>query len=263
MPERAVVIMGAGSSIGAACARRFSAAGERVVLADRDEKYCRDLVEELTAKGGKAVFVSADSSVRLDVHNVIAEALEAYGRVDVLVNAVMEIENCEFLETTEEQFDRIIAANLRGAFMVNQAVAKHFVRQYENDPDEAPDGAIVNIMSVEAVTATAERTAFAASQGGLNQLTKAVSLALSKYGVRANSVGIGAIKGEFLKDYEPKSARNTVPLNRIGDPEEVAEAVFFLASPASSYITGQTLYVDGGRLVRSAASDYVERDSET
>ncbi|MCA8888489.1 MAG: SDR family oxidoreductase, partial [Parvularculaceae bacterium] len=72
----------------------------------------------------------------------------------------------------------------------------------------------------------------------------------------------GAIKGDFLKDYDPKSARNTVPLNRIGDPEEVAEAVYFLASPASSYITGQTLYVDGGRLVRSAASDYIERGSE-
>jgi NAD(P)-dependent dehydrogenase (short-subunit alcohol dehydrogenase family) len=262
MSHRAVVIVGAGSAIGTACARRFSAAGDNVVLADRNEKACRDLVAELQAKGAGAVFVSADISNRLHVHNIIAEALETYGRVDVLVNAVMEIFSGDFLETTEEQFDKMITTNLRGAFLVNQAAARHFVRQYENDPEDAPDGAIVNIMSVEAVTATADRTAFAASQGGLNQLTKAVSLALSQYGIRANTVGIGAIKGDFLRDYDQKSARTTVPLNRIGDPEEVAEAVYFLASPSASYITGQTLYVDGGRLVRSAASNYVEREND-
>ncbi|HNS87587.1 MAG TPA: SDR family oxidoreductase, partial [Parvularculaceae bacterium] len=94
------------------------------------------------------------------------------------------------------------------------------------------------------------------------QLTKAVALAMSKYGVRVNAVGIGAIKTDYMRDFDFKSARETVPLHRIGDPEEVAETAFFLASPAASYITGQTVYVDGGRLVRSAAADYEEKKSD-
>jgi NAD(P)-dependent dehydrogenase (short-subunit alcohol dehydrogenase family) len=253
---RSIIIANAASAIGAACARKFVAAGDKVALADPNEKALRALAGLLNERSeGAAAMVVADVASRLKVHNIIAEAVEAFGRIDAVVNATMEIVTAEFFDATDEDFDRVIDINLRGAYMLTHAAARQFVKQ-EKDAASESSYAIVNLLSVEAVTATAERAAFAASQGGLKQLTRAAALALSEHGVRVNAVGIGAVKGEFLRDFDLKSARDTVPMNRIGDPEEVAEAVSFLASPAASYITGQTLYVDGGRLVRSPAADY-------
>lgn len=258
MPGRSIIITGAASSIGAACARRFIASGEKVVLADEDEEALRDLAETLN-KTGEAVFVVANCANRLHVHNIIAEALETWGRVDALVNASIVVDSGDYLELSEDDFDRQVGANLRSAFLINQAACRQFVRQIDASADTHSEGAIVNVISVESVTAAGDRVAFAVSQGGVHQLTKATALAMSEYGVRVNAVGIGAIKADYMKDFDLKSARDTVPLNRVGDPEEVAEAAFFLASPAASYITGQTIFVDGGRLVRSAAADYEEK----
>lgn len=258
MSNRSVIIAGAASAIGAACARRFAADGDRIILADEDEGALRALTEELKAKGD-AAFVTASISNRLHVHNIIAEALETFGGVDVLVNTTINVASEEFLDLTEEDFDQMIYSNLKGAFLITQAVCKQMARQIENSTEDRSDGAIVNILSVEAVTVAADRVAFAASQGGLHQLTKAAALAMSSLGIRVNAVGIGAIQSEYMKDFDLKSARSTVPLDRIGDPEDVAEAAFFLASKAASYITGQTVFVDGGRLVRSGAADYEEK----
>lgn len=261
MANRSVIITGATSYIGAACARRFIDAGDRVVLADEDEDALRDLAETLKAKG-EVVFVTASTVNRLHVHNIIAEALETYGRVDVLVNAEITVDFCEFLELTEDKFDAMIQTNLRGAFLVNQAVCRQFVRQIEAANNEEAEGAIVNLMSVEAVTVAADRVAFAVSQGGVHQLTKGAAIAMSPHGVRVNAVGFGAIKSDYMKDFDMKSARSTVPLDRVGDPEDVAEAAYFLTSPAASYITGQTVFVDGGRLVKSGAADYEEKRTD-
>ena len=253
MASRSVIITGAAHGVGAACARRFAAAGDKLVLADADEAAGAELAKLLEEEGAQAAFVHADVSNRLDVHNVVAEAIDAYERVDVLAHTVMARYSAPFFETSEEDFDRIVAANIRGAFLINQAVAKQFVKQINvTDPDaEARAGVIVNISSVEAVTAAADHVAFAASQGGLNQLTRAVALSLSPHGIRANAVGVGAIKGEIEEDVEQRRMRDATPLKRIGDPEEVADVIFFLASDAASYITGQCLYVDGGRLVQN------------
>lgn len=260
MTNRSVIIAGAASAIGAACARRFVAGGDRVILADEDEEALRELVDELTKKG-EAAFVAASIANRLHVHNIIAESLEAFGGVDVLVNAAITVDHDDFLELSEEDFDQMIEQNLKGAFLITQAVSRQLARQLEQSTNDKSDGAIVNILSVEAVTVAADRVAFAASQGGLHQLTKAAALAMSPYGVRVNAVGIGAIKSDYMKEFDLKSARNTVPLNRVGDPEDVAEAAFFLASSSAAYITGQTIFVDGGRLVRSGAADYEEKKS--
>jgi NAD(P)-dependent dehydrogenase (short-subunit alcohol dehydrogenase family) len=257
MPNRSVIVCGAGSAIGAAAARRFANDGDKLVLADRHEGALRALTEELAGRT-ETVFVTADSRTRLGVHNIIAEALEAFERLDVMVNAGLVVGSGAFVDMTEDQFCEMIAGNLTSAFLLNQAAARQFARQFEESAG-GEAGAIVNLISVEAVTAAPDRTAFAAAQGGVKQLTKAVALALSEQGVRVNAVGIGAIQAEYLREYDLKSARDTVPLNRVGDPEEVAEAIFFLASRAASYITGQTIYVDGGRLVRSPAADYEER----
>lgn len=250
MAGRSVVVTGAAGAVGAAVARRFIAAGDRLVLADIDEQAGKALTEQLRDGGGEATFVHADCSKRLDVHNIIAEALDANDRIDVLAHTVMERFSAPFLETSEDDFDRVIALNMRGAFLVAQAAAKHFIKQSETEQADEARGVIVNIGSVEAVTAAADHVAFAASQGGLHQLTKAVAMALSPHGVRVNTVGVGAIKGELDKATKTNIVRESTPLKRIGDPEEVAEVIFFLASDAASFVTGQSIYVDGGRLAQ-------------
>ncbi|MEE2691822.1 MAG: SDR family NAD(P)-dependent oxidoreductase [Pseudomonadota bacterium] len=254
MPRRSVIVTGAATAVGTACARRFARDGDRLVLADTDEQIGRSLVEEIKGKGGEATFVLADVANRLHVHNIVAEALESFGRVDVLAHMAGEEYSAAFLETSEEDFDRVVGANLKSAFLINQAVARQLIKQSADGKDESAGGAIVNLMSVEAVTAAADHVAFAASQGGLHQMTKAVALALSAYGARANAVGVGAINTEAAGEKDRKRARETVPLKRLGDPEEVAETVFFLASDAASYITGQSIYIDGGRMVRAGGA---------
>ena len=254
MTNRSIVVTGAARGVGAACARRFAKAGDRLVLADVNEEAGKLFADELTATGVDVAFVHADVTNRLHVHNIIAEALDANGRIDVLAHTVMEQFSAPFLDTSEEDFDRIVAANIRGAFLINQAVAKHFVKRSQKEERSPSPGVIVNIGSDEAVTVAADHVAFAASQGGLHQLTKAVAIAMSPYGVRVNIVGVGAIKGETADGTKRDIERDATPLKRIGDPEEVAEVVFFLTSDAASYVTGQSLYVDGGRLASNASS---------
>ncbi len=249
MSRRAVIITGAGSPIGAACARRFADAGDRLVLADPNEEAGRALFDELTGKGAEAVFVAADPADKLAVHNILAEALENFGRLDVLAHGGFAADQGSFLELSEEEFDRVISANLRALFIANQAAARQFLKQIENETSTDFPGAIVNILTDDAGTARAERPAAAASQGGAAQLMKSMALSLAPHGIRVNAVAAGAMKGAVSAEVDPKALRAAVPMARLGDAGEAAEAAFFLASPAASFITGRILFVAGGRAV--------------
>ncbi|MEM6850310.1 MAG: SDR family NAD(P)-dependent oxidoreductase [Pseudomonadota bacterium] len=258
MAHRTVLITGASRGIGRACARRFARHGDRVVIVDVDDEEGRSAEEEIKSNGGDALFIHGDVAERLHIHNVIARTLDAYGRIDILINNAVAHADANFLEFTEDDYDRVLATNLKAPFFMSQAVAKQIVAQMEAEDNPAePLGAqgyaIINISSVMAITATAGQSAYSISKGGLNQLTKALAVALSPYGVRVNAVGPGSINTDIDRGYlQDEKARKRVlartPLRRIGDPEEVVSAVFFLASPEAGYVTGQCLYVDGGRL---------------
>lgn len=257
MGGRSVIVTGAGSGIGRAAALRFAKSKDRLILVDEDSSRGMSLRDEINKGGGTATFIEAELHQKLDVHNVVAEALDSYGEVNVLAHCDSFFHAAPLLETTESDYDTVFDRNVRATFLLNRAVAREIIRQAGDIDDggsnTAKSGAIVNIVSNEAVTATADHAIFVATQGAIVQLTKAVALTLSPYGARANTVGIAAIKSEIddveLESREDKQqAAADTPLARRGEPEEAASAVHFLASGEASFITGQTVFVDGGRL---------------
>jgi glucose 1-dehydrogenase len=247
MTEKTVLITGGAKGIGYAIARQFISEGAQIVIADVDEAAGAKCVEEF---GDKAVFVRTDVSKTADVHNLVTEAVKTFGSIEVLINNAAVVHAAEFLDLTEADFDRVIGINLKGAFMVGQSVAKQMVKQVEGG---AKPGAIVNMSSVNAVFAIANQVPYSVSKGGVGQLTKVMALSLAPYGIRVNAIGPGSIMTDMLASVNSNpeaKARilSRTPLGRIGEPSEIATIASFLASDAASYITGQTIFADGGRL---------------
>lgn len=247
--DKVAIVTGGARGIGLATAERLVAEGAQVVIADIDEAEGQETAARL-GKSGTARFVNCDVSERLDIHNLVAFTLESFSRVDVLVNNAAMVAAAEFLDVTEEDFDRVMAVNLKGAFLCGQTVARQMVEQVE--AGEQP-GAIVNMSSINAKVAIADQVAYTVSKGGINQLTKVMALALAPHGIRVNAVGPGSINTEMLGSVGGDQAAmerilSRTPLGRVGEPEEIAATASFLASGDASYITGQTIYADGGRL---------------
>ncbi|HRJ61706.1 MAG TPA: SDR family oxidoreductase, partial [Azospirillaceae bacterium] len=176
----------------------------------------------------------------------VAAAADAQGGVDVLVNNAAIIHAADFLDLDEADFDRVLRVNLKGAFLMTQAVARRMVA-------DGRKGAIVNMSSVNAVMAIPNQTPYCVAKGGLNQLTKVAAMSLAPHGIRVNGIGPGSIMTEMLATVMTDAAARAkilsrTPLGRAGAPEEIAKVALFLASDDASYMTGQTLYPDGGRL---------------
>lgn len=246
---KTAIVTGAASGIGYAIAERFLREGARVVLADVNAEKGEKAIADL-AKLGDARFVKADVGKSLDVHNLIAFAIDALGDIDILVNNAGIVHGADFLDLKEDDFDRVLRVNLKGSFLVGQAVARYMKEKVDNG---GPAGVIINMSSVNAVFAIANQVPYSVSKGGVNQLTKAMALSLAPYGIRVNAIGPGSIMTDMLASVNADpAARNRVlsrtPLGRIGDPKEIASIAVFLASDDASYITGQTIYADGGRL---------------
>lgn len=249
LENKIVVITGGAQGIGYAIAEHMLRAKAKVVIADIKDDEGRQSAKKL-GKINSCKFIHCDVSQKLDVHNLVASTLDLHGRIDVLVNNAGMIAGGDFLDISEEEFDRVIAVNLKGAFMCGQAIARNMVESVKNGG--AP-GTIINISSVNAVFAIANQVPYSVSKGGINQLTKVMALSLAPHGIRVNGIGPGSIMTKILESVAGNpEAKNTIlsrtPLGRIGDPSEIATIAGFLASDAASYMTGQTIYADGGRL---------------
>ena len=246
---KTAIVTGAAQGIGYAIAGRFVREGVRVVIADVDEEKGERAETDLSAIG-KAQFIKADVAKKLDVHNLIASTIDAYGDIDILVNNAGIAHGADFLDLAEEDFDRVLAVNLKGSFLTGQAVARFMVEKVQNGGEP---GAIINMSSVNAVFAIANQVPYSISKGGVSQLTKVMALSLAPHGIRVNAIGPGSIMTEMLASVNSdEEARERVlsrtPLGRVGDPSEIASIAAFLASDEASYVTGQTIYADGGRL---------------
>ncbi|MBC7470129.1 MAG: SDR family oxidoreductase [Ramlibacter sp.] len=238
---RTCVVTGGSQGIGEACARRFAREGAKVVIADVADRPGQALAAELGA-----LFVHCDVGDKAQVDAMVAAVMAAHGRIDVLVNNAGIFKAADFLDVTEADFDAVLRVNLKGAFLVGQAVAREMAR--------SGCGAIVNMSSVNAVLAIPTIASYNVSKGGINQLTRAMALALADKGIRVNAVAPGTIATELaaravLTSDEAKARiLSRTPMKRLGQPAEVADAVAWLASDAASYVTGEIVVVDGGRM---------------
>jgi len=239
---RHALVTGAARGIGFAIAERFTAEGARVTLVDVLEDAGRESARRLT----NATFAVADVSNAGDVRRIVDDALARAGRIDILVNNAGILHASEFLELKEEDFDRVLRVNVKSMFLMGQAVAKSMVAA-------GVHGAIVNMSSVNAVLAIPTQVPYTVSKGAVGQLTKVMALALAPHGIRVNAIGPGTIATEMTKGLQTdEAARKRImsrtPLGRLGEPSEIASIAAFLASDDASYLTGQTIYPDGGRL---------------
>ena len=244
--DRGVVITGAGSGIGRACAFQFAAEGAIVACADIDLDTCTRSVEEIRNRGGRAHPFELDTTSPDAVADFFAAARDRLGRIDVLVNSAGVREIQPVVELPYEEWCRVIDVNLTGVFLCSQA----FVRQLL---DNGSGGAIVNLASTLGLTAAPNRPAYTASKHAVVGLTKEMGLELGGSGIRVNAVGPGVTRTALTERYfqDPDMAdtiRSIHAMNRWGEPAEIAHAIAFLASDEASFITGVTLPVDGGWL---------------
>jgi len=242
LANKTAIVTGASQGIGLACATRLVQEGARVMLVDiRPEGQAA-----AAALGESARFHQADVSLKPEVEAMLAATLDAFGGVDILVNNAGVTHAAGFLELEEDDFDRVLRINLKSMFLCSQAVAREMVKRQS--------GCIINMSSVNAELTIPNQVPYVISKGGVNQLTRVAAIGLAQHGIRVNAIGPGTILTELAKKavLDSAEARHTIlsrtPLGRCGEPEEVASICAFLASDDASYMTGQTLYADGGRM---------------
>ena len=247
LADRVFVITGGAQGIGEACARRLVADGAAVALWDVDDAQGQALAAALTAGGARVAYQHCNVARKADVDAALAATLAAFGRVDGLVNNAGIFKAAAFLDISEADWDAVIDVNLKGHFLVGQAVAKQLVAQGDG-------GTIVNMSSVNARLTIASIASYNASKGAIDQLTRVMALGLAEHRIRVNGVAPGTIATELaaravLTSEEAKARiMSRTPMQRLGEPGEIAAVVAFLLSDAASYMTGETVLVDGGRM---------------
>ncbi len=242
---KAVLVTGGGSGIGAGIAQRFAEAGADVVVSYfSSEGGANEVVDAIQALGRKAIAVHADVRSREHVERLVQEMVGELGRLDVLINNAGIDPLAPLMEMTDEQWDDVVNTNLRGVFLCTQVGASQMIQQDS-------EGAIVNIASIEAQNPAVMHSHYNATKAGIVMHTMAAARELGEHGIRVNVVSPGLIWEEGLDDAWPDGVSRylaAAPLGRLGQPDDVADACLFLASPAARWITGANLVVDGGVL---------------
>jgi glucose 1-dehydrogenase len=245
--NKTVLVVGGSRGIGLATARRFASEGAKVLIASRSRETGEAAAAALRELGGDVSFAAADAGDAQELRDLFKVAIERLGGIDIHVfSAGISGQPAEFIDVHESEFDRVMQANLRGQFVLGKLVARHMI-------ETKRQGRIVHVSSVGGILAVPSQIGYSVSKAALNMLTKNMAIALAPYGIRVNAVAPGPVMTDMMTElvasperYEALMART--PLGRLADPEEIAGTIVFMASDDAGYITGQTLYADGGRL---------------
>lgn len=244
LKDKVAIVTGAGRGIGRGIALMLAREGAKVVVSDLNHEDCLSVVAELEEQGAQALAVQCDVSQKEAVDKLMAEATAKFGTLDILVNNAGIYPFIPFLEMSESEWDKVIAVNLKSIFLAAQAAAKIM----------PAGGKIVNISSIAAFVGFSGLTHYCASKGGMNGMTRALALELAEKKINVNNVAPGAIETPgatgAMTEEAKKQMNSNIPWGRMGQPEDIAAAVAFLASAGADYITGQTLVVDGGYILR-------------
>jgi glucose 1-dehydrogenase len=249
------LITGSSSGIGEGIARAMAAAGARVVInyASNKKAACR-VADKIRATGGTALVIGADVSKEEQVAALFQSAIREFGTIDILVSNAGIQKDAAFIDMTIEQWNKVLAINLTGGFLCAREAAREFIRRGADPERSLSAGKIIFISSVHDTIPWAGHANYATSKGGIMLLMKTIAQELSQYKIRVNSIAPGAIKTNINKKAwdtpeEAASLRQLIPYGRIGEPDDIGKTAVWLASDEADYITGTTIYVDGGMLL--------------
>jgi len=242
---KAVVVTGGGGGIGSAVARLFAQEGANIAVADIDPEASARVAREIAAKPGEAYPCTVDVTRKESVHLMMREALDRWGRIDILANIAGGALRTPVLEMEESEWDEIVGLNLKSVFLCSQAVLPAMIRQRY--------GKIVSISSIYGFTGSETRANYAAAKAGVVAFTKSLALEVARLGINVNAIAPGLAATQrvrsFYTDEDWEKRVSTFPMGRAAEPDEIARAALFLVQDENRYITGQTIHVNGGCLM--------------
>ncbi len=247
--DKVAIITGATKGIGEACAHEFAKEGAKVVVTGRSVDLGEQVVADVKANGGDALFVRCDIGQKAQIDALIQATVDHYGTIDIVVNNAGVNHSADFFDISEDDWDWVMSVDLKGTFFVSQGAAKVMVEQGKG-------GAIVNVSSVMAQLALADQIPYCAAKGGVNQLTKAMALSLVDKDIQVNCCAPGPVLTELMErvvhnEAKRKQLMDRLPIGRIASCEAIARVIVFLASKDAEYLVGQTIYPDGGRSIQA------------